>query len=353
MRFLPALLVLTALMSSVRGATYVYVSKSPERQIQVYRLNVADGSLAPTATVELEGSPGCLTVDAENRRLFASSRSTASLVSFRLESDGGLVQLSRTTLESGANSAYQRVDATGRWLASASYLGARVVVFPATDGILGDAPQQVVETAKTAHCVAFDRSNTWVFVPHVAPNAVYQFRFDPTSGRLTDAGRAPGGAEGAGPRHLAWHPTLPLAFTSNESGSSVTAYRFDANEGLTPVQTVSTLPPEFAGKNTTAEVKVHPSGRFVWVSNRGHDSLAGFAIDAAGHLTPLGHTPTEQTPRSFDIDPSGKYVFGAGEGSGKLAVFAVDQVNGTLERKHTYDVGKSLSWVLAVEVPTP
>ena len=83
------------------------------------------------------------------------------------------------------------------------------------------------------------------------------------------------------------------------------------------MQTLSTLPADFKGKNTTAEVKVHPSGKFVWVSNRGHDSLAGFAIDGAGKLSPLGQTPTEKTPRSFEIEPDGRYVFGAGEGSGQ------------------------------------
>jgi hypothetical protein len=96
-------------------------------------------------------------------------------------------------------------------------------------------------------------------------------------------------------------------------------------------------------------VKVHPSGKFVWVSNRGHDSLACFAIDEGGKLSPRGHTPTEKTPRSFEIDPSGRFAFGAGEGSGKLAAFQIDQGSGTLSRLQTYDVGESLTWVLAVK----
>ena len=94
-------------------------------------------------------------------------------------------------------------------------------------------------------------------------------------------------------------------------GNSITAYRLDPASGLKPVQTLSTLPADFKDKNSTAEVKVHPNGKFVWVSNRGHESLAGFAIDSAGKLTALGHTPTEKTPRSFDIDPDGQFVFGA------------------------------------------
>jgi 6-phosphogluconolactonase len=166
---------------------------------------------------------------------------------------------------------------------------------------------------------------------------------------LAGAGQAAGGQPKAGPRHLAFHPTQSIAFTSDEQGSSITAYRYDPGTGLKPYQTLSTLPADFKGQNTTADVKVHPSGKFVWVSNRGHDSLACFAIDGSGQLSARGHTPTEKTPRSFDIEPGGRYAFGAGEGSGKLAVFEIDQDSGSLTRKHTFDVGKSLTWVLAVQ----
>src|SRR5205085_11422086 len=103
-----------------------------------------------------------------------------------------------------------------------------------------------------------------VFVPHVAPNAVFQFKLDPATGKLTEAGKAPGGADKAGPRHIAFHPTQPLAFTSDESGSSITAYRFDPATGLKPIQTLYPLPADFQTRNSTAEVKVQPSGKFVW-----------------------------------------------------------------------------------------
>jgi 6-phosphogluconolactonase len=350
MRYAMALVLMSIVGANVRAATFVYVSKSAEQQIQIYRLNEEDGSLVATATIAVEGAPGALTVDATRRFLFASLRSTSSLASFRIDpATGGLTLLGRTQLPQGENAAYVRPDPSGKWLVSASYTAGKVVVHALADGVIG-SPLDTIATARTAHFVAFDRTNTWAFVPHVAPNAVYQFRFEPATGRLTPSAQARGGAPGAGPRHLAWHPGGELAFTSDETGSSITAYRFDPANGLSPVQTLSTLPVGFTAKNTTAEVKVHPSGKFVWVSNRGHDSLAGFALDPAGGLVPLGQTPTEATPRSFDIDASGKFLFGAGEGSGKLAVFAVDQETGKLERKHTYDVGKSLPWVLAVEM---
>jgi len=243
-----------------------------------------------------------------------------------------------------------RTDHTGRWLISASYAAGKVVVHRLNDdGTIQSPAVQIVTTTQTAHCIAIDRDDRFVFVPHVAPNAVYQFHLDVSTGMLTEAGKAPGGADKAGPRHLAFHPTKNLAFTSNEQGSSITAYRYDPAAGLTPLQTLSTLPPDFQGQNTTADVKVHPSGKFVWVSNRGHDSLACFAIDDSGKLSAQDRTPTEKTPRSFEIDPSGRFAFGAGEGSGKLAVFQIDQSTGKLSRLQTYDVGKSLTWVLAVK----
>src|SRR5205085_2800404 len=148
--------------------------------------------------------------------------------------------------------------------------------------------------------------------------------------------KAAGGAARAGPRHLAFHPNQNVAYASDETGYSVTAYRFDPT-GLKPFQTVTTLPADFKGQNTTAEVKVHPGGKFVWVSNRGHDSLAGFAIDKAGKLSALGQTPTEKTPRSFEVEPDGRFVLSAGEGSGKLAVYQVHPETGQLALRHTYD----------------
>ena len=242
-------------------------------------------------------------------------------------------------------------DRTGRWLLSASYAAGKVVVHRLKDdGTIETPALQTVPTAKTAHCIAQDRDNRFVFVPHVTPNAVFQFKLHADTGKLTEAGKVPGGTEKAGPRHLAFHPTQNLAFTSDEAGNSITAYAFDPQTGLKPMQTLSTLPTDFKGPNSTAEVKVHPSGKFVWVSNRGHDSLAGFTIDSGtGKLAALEQTPTEKTPRSFDIEPDGKYLFGAGEGSGKLAVYQVNPDTGKLTRLRTVDVGKSLTWVLAAK----
>src|SRR5262245_9591199 len=349
---LTAVLLLGSAMN-LHAATFVYVSMAPEQKIQVFRLDPEKGTLTPVETLAVVGAPGALAVDPRQKVLLASLRTTSTLASFRLDpATGRLTPVSTAALPKGENAAFVATDRTGRWLLSASYAAGKVVVHRLDDdGTIRTPAVQTVVTAKTAHSAVFDPANRFLFVPHVAPNAVFRFRFDPASGNLTEAGRAPGGTKKAGPRHLAFHPTRDLAFTSDEQGSSVTAYRFDPAEGLRPVQTLSTLPADFAGPNTTAEVKVHPGGKYVWVSNRGHDSLAGFAVDAdSGKLTALVRTPTEKTPRSFDVEPDGRFVFAAGEGSGRLAVYRVDTGSGKLSPLQTYDVGKSLTWVMAVKV---
>jgi 6-phosphogluconolactonase len=353
MRLLLTLIVFLGPVLPLAAGTFVYVSMAPEQKIQVYRLDPRDGQLTPVAAEAVAGTPGALAVDPQQRFLFASLRSTNSLASFRLDpATGRLTLLGTTPLPPREDAVFVSTDRTGRWLLSASYSAGKVVVHGLKDdGTIRTPAVQTVTTTRTAHSTVTDRQNRFVFVPHVAPNAVYQYRFDAAAGKLTEAGHAPGGTPKAGPRHLAFHPTQDLAFTSDESGSSITAYRFDPAVGLKPVQTLSTLPADFTGMNTTAEVKVHPGGRFVWVSNRGHDSLAGFAIDAStGRLTALGQTPTEKKPRSFTIEPEGCFLVAAGEDSGKLAVYQVDADTGKLTRRHTYDVGKSLTWVLAVKL---
>jgi 6-phosphogluconolactonase len=349
--FLTTFLSLVGAMTA-DAATFVYASMAPEQKIQVYRFDPAEGKLTPVESVAAGGSPGALAVDPQKKFLFASIRDKGQLASFGIEpGTGKLKPLGTVALGKGANAAYVATDRTGRWLLSASYSAGKVVVHRLKeDGTIQTPAVQTVTTARTAHATVTDPGNRFVFVPHVTPNAIYQFRFDAETGKLTDAGKAAGGKEKAGPRHLAFHPTQSMAFSSDEEGSSVTAYRFAPASGLKPVQTLSTLPDGFKGNNTTAEVKVHPNGRYLWVSNRGHDSLAGFAIDEAGKLSALGQTPTEKTPRSFDIDPDGKFILGAGEGSGKLAIYRVDPGTGKLSRLGTREVGKSVPWVMFVKL---
>lgn len=335
-----------------QAETLLYVSEATDQRIVVANLDAASGKLQGIQEVETKSAPGSLAVDPAKKFLFASLRTTNSLASFRIADSGKLEPVSTVSLHANANATYVATDAAGKFLFSASYHGGRVAVNGIdASGKLSESLLQTITTVRTAHAAVISPDQRWVFVPHVEPNAIYQFRLEASSGKLTEQGKAPGGAEGAGPRHLAFHPSQKFAFSSNETGSSVTLYAYDAEAGLKPLQTLSTLPDGFdAKKNTCADVKVHRNGKLVWVSNRGHDSLAGFKFDEAGvKLTSLGQTPTEKTPRSFDLSPSGDFAFGAGEGSGRLAVYRIDQESGKLEPLGTHALGKSLTWVLSVE----
>ncbi len=352
MRWIFSFVLFASCAMSLRADTFVYASMAPEKKIQVFRLDTKDGSLTPVDAIAVEGGPGSLCTDPDGNFLFASLRTIDSLASFRIDrKTGKLTHINTVFRAKGANAAYVRFDPISKSLYSASYAGGDWSVHKVeADGKINAKPTSRTMTAKTAHAITFDPSYRWLFVPHVAPNAVFQYERT-KSGEFAGEPKKVVGKENAGPRHLAFHPTLKLAFTSDEVGNFITAYHFDPRTGLSVIETLSTLPAEFNGKNTTAEVKVHPSGKFVWVSNRGHDSLAGFAIaSATGKLSKLGQTPTEKTPRSFEFDPDGKWLFSAGEGTGKIAVYRIDIEIGKLDRVHTVNVGQSVTWVMALKL---
>jgi 6-phosphogluconolactonase len=197
-----------------------------------------------------------------------------------------------------------------------------------------------------------DRKNRFAFVPHTRPNAIFQFYFDDSTGKLSanDAPKLLRKAD-SGPRHLWFHPDNRFAYGSDEQGSSLTVYQFDQETGqLKTIQTLSSLPAHgFEGRNSTSDIEVHPSGQFVYIANRGHDTIASYAIDpASGRLSLLDHTPTESVTRSFNISPDGRYLIAAGQKSGKLAVFQVGD-RGSLTRIDTVSAGKNPWWVQIVQ----
>jgi 6-phosphogluconolactonase (cycloisomerase 2 family) len=261
-----------------------------------------------------------------------------------------------STVAAGPDPAHLSTDGAGRYLLAAYYVDAKVTVHAVgRDGSLGEKPLQSLPTAEKAHAVVPDPSGRFAFVPHTGPDVIFQFAFDPDRGRLTPSTSAKlTTPKGTGPRHLVFHPSLNIAYVANEQGGSVTTYALDQKRGtLRPVQTVSTLAKDFKGANACAEIRAHPSGKFLYVSNRGHDSIACFALDGEGKVSALGQEPTEKTPRSFDLDPAGQYLFAAGESSGRLAAYRVDGESGRLKRLATYPAGKRPWWVLAVDLPAP
>ena len=349
--------------------THVYLSIAGEKRIAIYTYDVSDGAIAFQENVSVSGSPGPLTLSRCGNYLYAGLRSSREIATFSINDKSKQLTLLKTT-QLDADTCYIATDKTGRFLLSAYYGAGKVTVHSiADDKTVQDEPIQTIETAPHAHYIETDKSNRFAFVPHTVPrNAIYQFHFEPETGMLSEnffGNLNPDNPEG--PRHYCEHPDRPIFYFSNENGSSVSTYHLqqggpdieisksgvpdytvhDAPGLLWHLQTLSTLPSDFDEKNTCAQIHIDPQGEFVYVSNRGHDSIAMFSIDeTSGELTAIGHQPTEPTPRVFNIDGTGNYLFAGGQGSGKLATYRINRESGILEPLERYDVGENPMWVL-------
>jgi 6-phosphogluconolactonase len=197
----------------------------------------------------------------------------------------------------------------------------------------GSGPNKARQQGPHAHQVVFDPTNRYLLEADLGIDQILVYRFEAASGRLTPNDPPSASLEpGAGPRHLAFHPNGRRVFVTNELASSITSFAWDGAKGtLRSLGTVSTLPQDFTGQNSTAEIAVHPNGRFLYGSNRGHDSIVVLSIPTDGPLVPIDHVLTRgKTPRNFTIDPTGKWLIAANQGSGTLAVFSIDQKTGAL-----------------------
>ncbi|MGZ0166117.1 MAG: lactonase family protein [Planctomycetales bacterium] len=331
---------------------FAYVSLDGENRIAVYSVDEKSGELSPRPDVETPSFPGGLTSDPKNRFLFASLRRAGRLASFRINDDGGLTLIN--TVEAGADPAYVATDRTGRFLLTAYYVAAKVSVHRiGEDGSLSEEPLQEIATDTKAHAIMTDASNRFAFVSHTGPNAIYQFHFDGKTGRLSP-NEPPIVNTGAntGPRQLAFHPRRDQVFFDYEQGSAIASFKLDRKTGqLAFRERLPSIPADFTETNSNARIEIHPSGEFVYVANRGHDSLAGYSVDSqTGTLTSLGQTPTEPTPRGFTIEPFGRYLYAAGQSSDRLAAFRINRKTGALTRFATYDVGKQPWWVHVVRL---
>lgn len=344
-------LAFVSMVSPTKADTFVYVSSAREEQILVFRFDSKTGALALLDRSALPGEPAALTTTPDKSKLLASIRSTGKLASFRRDRSTGKLQLVNV-VEAGADPAHITTDSSGRFLLTAYYVAAKVSVHGiGADGALTERPLQELPTADKAHAIQLDASDRFAFVPHTGSNTIFQFRWDRESGRLTPNQRPRmDTGPNTGPRHLAWHPRLPIAYIDNEQANSVSVYQVDSEGRLTAGQTVSTLPADYKLGGATSEIKTHPTGRFIYVANRGHNSLAWFTIDETGlKLTVKGQIATEDNPRSFDITADGQWLIAAGENSNHLATYRIDRETGAAERVHRLRVGKQLWWVLLVD----
>ncbi|NUM52088.1 MAG: lactonase family protein [Candidatus Hydrogenedentes bacterium] len=262
---------------------------------------------------------------------------------FRIEVSGALTLINRAS-SVGDGPCHVAVAPSGKHVAVANYGGGSTALLPIDDtGALGRASAFVQHEGSSvnpqrqegphAHSVTFDPSGKYLVVADLGLDKLLVYRYDAEKGALAPNERPAALKPGAGPRHTKFHPTLPYLYVVNELDSTVTTFAFDAASGAAKqIQNVGTLPGDFAEASTTAEIRVHPSGAFVYASNRGHDSISVFTVESAsGTLSLKGHTPTAgSTPRNFNLDPSGKYLIAANQKSDTIVTFSIDQKTGAL-----------------------
>jgi 6-phosphogluconolactonase len=331
----------------------MYLSLAGEDRLARFTVDGDTGALTPHDDVAVAGRPAPLAVDPQRRYLYIGRRGTRQVSGYEIDPATGGLSL-RGTVPLPSDPCYLATDRTGRFLLSSYYEAGGVAVHPiGDDGAPTTPPVAWLATGRGAHSIQTDPTNQFAFVPHIAgpngPNMILQFTFDADTGRLTPNTPpkvAPPSRDG--PRHFCFHPGKPILYVSNEQGCSVTGYHLDPAAGtLSPFQTVSTLPPDFHDRNSCAQIQITPSGTFLYAPNRGHHTIAGYAVDAeTGRLTAAGWTPTEPVPRAFTVDPRGRYLYAAGLESGRLAAYRVNQQSGQLQPLHTYAVGREPMWVL-------
>lgn len=313
------------------GDTWAFVGSGNGR-ISRYRYGTDAGLLDFADSTMAGANPSYLAFLPRERRVYAVNETTpGQLSAFAVALDGGLALLNRVS-SSGDGPAHLAVDPTGRWVAAANYGSGHVGVVALTDAGLG-ASVDVESPGTYPHQVVFSADGRFAWVPCKGSDLVAQFRFDAATGQLT-ANTPPSvaTATGAGPRHLALHPGGQWAFLINELDSTLSSYAVSGGGALTLVDTKSTLPSGFMGSNTGAHVVVHPSGHFVYGSNRGDNSLVAFSVsEATGALTLIGHVKTGgATPRDFTLTPDGSVLLVANQGAGTVHAFRVDAVTGAL-----------------------
>jgi 6-phosphogluconolactonase len=311
------------------------------------RMDPSTGELCDLRLAARAENPSFLAASRSGRFVYAAGETaglagaeSGSVSSYSVGADGRELDLLSRRASRGAGPCHVSLDASERAALVANYVGGSARVIPVgPDGLLGEGGVAIVHSDPSAraahvHSLNVDPSGRFVLAADLGLDKVFIYRLDATAARLAPADQpCLQLSAGAGPRHLAFHPGGSFAFVINELNSTVAVCSWDAERGrLAEVQTVSTLPDEFAGDNAPAEVRVHPSGRFLYASNRGHDSIAAFEIDPdSGRLAPIAHFASGgKTPRHFAIAPGGEFLVPANQDSDNLAVFEIDGRTGAL-----------------------
>ena len=357
-------LLTAAVTTPLAGEQLLYLASSEAKSITSFAVDPETGDLAERLQVSLPGNTGPLAFSPKRDFVYAAvtglANRQAGVVTLQRNADGKLNVIETVPITS--RTAYIRTDRSGKLLLAAHYGSGDVTVYQIQNGTCTGKLLDQQTTARTAHCIELDPSGKYVFVPHTAPNQVFQFTLA-ADGKLTP--NQPPFAPGPdtehryhGPRHYAHHPKLPMAFTSNETGGGISSWKFEPRTGTLQLQqTLCTLPPDYEGGSAAADIKLTPDGRFAYVSNRDTrkspdhaDTLAIVAIDpTTGAMKIVGHQETAHFPRSICIDVHGRFLFAAGQRSASMRSYRISEKTGALFPLKSYSTGGGPIWVMCAE----
>ena len=325
---------------------------TPDKEsVHLFQLNLQDGSLKKLNAVDGLSNPSFLKIHPNGKYLYTvnevstfDGKKSGGVTAFALDVNGGKLNKINQQPSGDTGPCHLTVDATGKYVLVAHYGGGSTSVLPIKiDGSVGAVVSQIKHTGSSvhsrqkaphAHAVHVGPNNKFAFAPDLGIDKVLVFSFDEKTGAIAETKFDGAKLEpGSGPRHFGFHPDGKFAYVINEIKQTVTALRYKATRGrLRTLHTLSTVPHPVDG-NSTAEVLVHPTGQFLYGSNRGHNSIAMFRINEKnGKLTALGHEPTRgSTPRNFGIDPTGQFLLAANQQSDNVVVFRINQDTGKLK----------------------
>lgn len=315
--------------------------------LNVYRIEPDTGRWTHLQLLKDVVDPAFLAIDQHRNFLYCVHESQAEVSAFAIDPQTGLLDHLNTQSSGGNGPAHLSLEPAGRFVVVANYSNGSIAVLPVgkdgrlepvvqlivLEGPLG--PDKVEQAISHPHAINFSPDGGYVLVPDKGLDRIFIYRFEAATGSLV-ANEPPFtlAQSGAGPRHLAFHPAGAYAYVINELDSTLTAYSFDRTTGhLKPLQTLSTLPPDFTGKSICSEITVSASGKFVYGSNRGHDSIVCYAIDeATGQVKPIEWVPTQgHTPRFFTLAENDHLLLAAHQDSNTIIWFRVDPATGKLK----------------------
>jgi 6-phosphogluconolactonase (cycloisomerase 2 family) len=314
--------------------------------IDVYRVNPDTGGWSHVQLVPGLTNPSFLVVDRRREFLYSVHGDCSEISTFRIERQSGRLEFVHRQLTGGRNPVHPVIDESGRFMIVANYATGTLAVLPiASDGSLAEAtqlaalpgapgPHRVEQTSSHPHHCPFDPGGRFLLVPDKGLDRVFVLPFDAATGRIREAEiKIAESRPGSAPRHIAVSSNAEYAYVINELNSTITSYRYDARCGtLDAFQIVSSLPETYVGPNTGAEIATAPSGKFVYASNRGHDSIAIFSVEpGSGRLEAIGWEPSRgKGPRFFTLSPCGSFLYAANENSDTIVPFRIDAESGKL-----------------------